>query len=141
MALLYGYAFRRHWFWHNQYKGGEWTYVIWKDYHCITWVSFKLGDATTQSSVGNEGSIISEVDGALANIVLSMTETPNIWELNKMVVELLEDVVSLGNTFSGVGVWSAPAKFGAYFCVGAPGMWISRLYTIMVSVNGKSSNY
>ena len=35
-CVLFGYAFRGHWIWINNYKGSSRFYVVWKDYNCFT---------------------------------------------------------------------------------------------------------
>lgn len=39
-SIVYGYAFRDHWFWLNNYGSDHLCYVIWKDYNCGQWVTF-----------------------------------------------------------------------------------------------------
>lgn len=36
-VVLYGYAFRSHWIWLNNYGTTKRSYVIWKDYNCQSW--------------------------------------------------------------------------------------------------------
>jgi hypothetical protein len=40
-AVVVGYAFRDHWMWFNGYSylGRTFSFIIWKDYNCIAWVS------------------------------------------------------------------------------------------------------
>jgi hypothetical protein len=43
-TILYGYGFNDHWLWYNGYKmndGNFVSFIIWKDYNCQTYVSFK----------------------------------------------------------------------------------------------------
>jgi hypothetical protein len=42
-SVLYGYAFRDHWMWSNGFlmdNGHYVSLIIWKDYNCITWLTF-----------------------------------------------------------------------------------------------------
>lgn len=42
-AILYGYAFREHWFWYNGHPMTDNRYVgfvIWKDYNCNTYITY-----------------------------------------------------------------------------------------------------
>jgi hypothetical protein len=41
-----GYAFRDHWMWFNGYSylGRTFSFVIWKDYNCVAWIS--IDDST-----------------------------------------------------------------------------------------------
>jgi hypothetical protein len=42
-SVLYGYAFRDHWMWYNGFlmdDGHYVSFVIWKDYNCIGWITF-----------------------------------------------------------------------------------------------------
>jgi hypothetical protein len=38
-AIVIAYAFRDHWMWYNGYSylGRTFSFVIWKDYNCVTW--------------------------------------------------------------------------------------------------------
>jgi hypothetical protein len=38
-AIVVAYAFRDHWMWYNGYNyiGRTFSFVIWKDYSCVTW--------------------------------------------------------------------------------------------------------
>jgi hypothetical protein len=40
-AIVVAYAFRDHWMWFNgySYQGRTFSFVIWKDYNCVTWNS------------------------------------------------------------------------------------------------------
>ena len=49
-SVLYGYAFRRHWFWLNGWKrpdGYYLSFIIWKDYNCVNVITI---DDTSMSS-------------------------------------------------------------------------------------------
>lgn len=39
---MYGYAFRDHWIWLNEYSDMKLSVVIWKDYNCHTWVGLDV---------------------------------------------------------------------------------------------------
>ena len=48
-VVLYGYAFRDHWMWYNDYRVGDkiYSFVIWKDYNCDpnNWVQLSYSDS------------------------------------------------------------------------------------------------
>jgi hypothetical protein len=63
-SVLYGYAFRDHWMWYNGFlmdDGYYVTFIIWKDYNCITWSTIDSNslisnlvnsfDANTQNAI------------------------------------------------------------------------------------------
>ena len=43
-GLMYGYAFRGHWFWINDYGPNHITYIVWKDYNCFEWQEYNTND-------------------------------------------------------------------------------------------------
>jgi hypothetical protein len=49
-AVVVGYAFRDHWMWFNgySYQGRTFSFIIWKDYNCVTW--FSVGDSAINGS-------------------------------------------------------------------------------------------
>jgi hypothetical protein len=51
-GVVYGYAFRNHWLWYNDFENTKITIIIWKDYHCVEWNDFEKGTTlNTFSSV------------------------------------------------------------------------------------------
>jgi hypothetical protein len=40
-AVVVAYAFRDHWMWFNgySYQGRTFSFVIWKDYNCVAWIT------------------------------------------------------------------------------------------------------
>jgi hypothetical protein len=63
-SVVYGYAFRDHWMWYNGFlmdDGYYVTFIIWKDYNCITWSTINSNslisnlansfDANTQNAI------------------------------------------------------------------------------------------
>jgi hypothetical protein len=52
-AVVVGYAFRDHWMWFNGYSylGRTFSFIIWKDYNCIAWIS--VGDSAINGSPGS----------------------------------------------------------------------------------------
>jgi hypothetical protein len=78
-AVVVGYAFRDHWMWFNgySYQGRTFSFIIWKDYNCIAWIS--VGDSAIN---GNPGSSL--IDTFVSDTLSSMTvNSPydDIWGL------------------------------------------------------------
>lgn len=49
-TVLYGYAFHNRWFWENGFvltDGNFLTFIIWKDYNCVTWFTYNPIEAST----------------------------------------------------------------------------------------------
>jgi hypothetical protein len=40
-AVVVAYAFRDHWMWFNGYSyiGRTFSFIIWKDYNCVAWIT------------------------------------------------------------------------------------------------------
>jgi hypothetical protein len=49
-SIVVGYAFRDHWMWFNgySYQGRTFSFIIWKDYNCVAWIS--VGDSAIGGS-------------------------------------------------------------------------------------------
>lgn len=45
-AIVFGYAFNKHWLWFNNYLSSNISYIIWKDYNCFSWVSIGASTAS-----------------------------------------------------------------------------------------------
>ena len=93
-AVLYGYAFRDHWMWYNNYPNGEYIlgFVIWKDYNCDRWLS--LGDSSYQYS-GLSSDQVGQINNAISAITAQWNV--NIWIA---AANFMESLTSLSD-FSG----------------------------------------
>jgi hypothetical protein len=52
-TILYGYAFKDHWLWYNGFKMNDGKYlgfIVWKDYNCQTYISYKGYAQTVRNS-------------------------------------------------------------------------------------------
>ena len=49
-AVVYGYASRGHWYWHNGYGTRMISILVWKDYNCVSSRLLTYNNASTQSS-------------------------------------------------------------------------------------------
>jgi hypothetical protein len=59
-AVVVAYAFRDHWMWFNgySYQGRTFSFVIWKDYNCVAWITadnsaISGSGITSQTPVGD----------------------------------------------------------------------------------------
>jgi hypothetical protein len=58
--VVYGYAYNGHWLWYNKFKVVQpsptsksymfYSFIIWKDYNCDTWVTHSFYDTITTST-------------------------------------------------------------------------------------------
>ena len=97
-----GYAFRFHWFWHNNYKG--YSIVISKDYNCGEWATFQSNSAVLSSDTTwaqNVQSYINENKGSWAGTLVQFP--PNIWQAVCQIAGWAENREALTNTYSAVG--------------------------------------
>lgn len=90
--ILYGYGFNDHWMWDNSYKlneGYSVSFIIWKDYNCIKWVSFSQ-NGISPSSV--QKSYSEDIAGIIMQIIfnpgqdLHMNE---VWKSAQAIVNQL----------------------------------------------------
>ena len=51
-AVVFGYAYRQHWFWINNYRGGYFV-IVWKDYNCEA--EFEREWGLTDDDFANKG--------------------------------------------------------------------------------------
>jgi hypothetical protein len=67
-AIVVGYAFRDHWMWFNGYSyiSRTFSFVIWKDYNCVAWIS-------VDNSVMNGFPGSSTIDRLVSDTLSTMT--------------------------------------------------------------------
>jgi hypothetical protein len=62
-TIFYGYGFKDHWLWYNGYKmndGKYVTFIIWKDYNCQTYISYKgYAQSITNSFASTDRNLLS----------------------------------------------------------------------------------
>ena len=81
-AVLCGYSFRAHWYWHNNFQGKGFSIVIWKDYKCTVEAEYKK----------NTPPDISEDNSAYGDVLTTIfTGNPmnidDIWQANCQAIE------------------------------------------------------
>jgi hypothetical protein len=67
-TVLYGYAFKDHWFWYNGYKMNDGYYVsfiIWKDYNCQTYITFDPTKDSYSTFTGADATAITNAINSL----------------------------------------------------------------------------
>jgi hypothetical protein len=82
-AVMVGYGFNGHWFWFNgmRINSGYVSFIIWKDFNCVRWITFNPSDPNYQfSSFTAIGKIF---DGITAG--KSGRDTNDIWSVAKDV--------------------------------------------------------
>jgi hypothetical protein len=57
-AVVIAYAFRDHWMWFNgySYQGRTFSFIIWKDYNCLAWITADnsaISGTTSRNAVGD----------------------------------------------------------------------------------------
>jgi hypothetical protein len=117
-SVLYGYAFNRHWFWLNRFQlslssGAYLTFVIWKDYNCVQWITINPGDSAYITS-----SYISTDTTAITNNLqagYAGRDVSDIW----LAAQDIQTTIAAtgGNIFSDKLAYSViPAQYSyAYF--------------------------
>ena len=86
-SVMYGYGFREHWFWFNGWKRADGTYlsfIIWKDYNCVGWVTYGGGVATSSYSTSITNAIQNAVLGGVIN-----RKTSDIWKVAQSIQSVI----------------------------------------------------
>ena len=60
--MVFGYAFRFHWMWHNDYRG--FSIIVYKDYNCEEWRTY---DSLTSPSSDNNASWATTTSGFISS--------------------------------------------------------------------------
>jgi hypothetical protein len=95
-TVLYGYAFRDHWMWLNGLAMDDGYYVsfiIWKDYNCITWYAINANDASH-----------STFDSATNTLIYNALAAYNDGQLNDIwwtAVNLIGNIIGSNSAFQG----------------------------------------
>jgi hypothetical protein len=91
-AVVVGYAFRDHWMWFNgyAYQGRTFSFIIWKDYNCVTWIS-----AADSAVNGNFGASQFDADVINAlNYLTIVSPYDDIWSFGSSVLNQLQTSIS-----------------------------------------------
>jgi hypothetical protein len=83
-AVVVGYAFRDHWMWFNgyTYQTRTFSFIIWKDYNCVTWIS--ADNTVVQGSIG-----FSQFDAMFQGFLNNFTPVApydDIWTLGESII-------------------------------------------------------
>ena len=125
-SVFCGYAFRFHWFWHNNYKG--YSIAIVKDYNCHTWATYDSNSPASTSNSTWGQSVASDIDGRKGRWAAGLAEfPPNIWLAVCQVVSWAESSETLVNTYSAFGFEGQPggtvSVWGGRICHAEGGEW------------------
>jgi hypothetical protein len=132
--VLYGYAFRNHWFWFNGYPvpGADFSYsfIIWKDYNCDTY-SFQFfgkGLGASASPTYSSAEIAQLKDAVSA--AASAGSVDDIWLLAKAIVDNAQakSLFSGNHAFTVVLSQSSKNYYYAKSCFLAGKFYSSNLY-------------
>lgn len=124
--VVFGYAFRFHWMWHNNYMG--FSIVIFKDYNCEEWREF---DSLTFTD-GNSGdtwvdNYINYINPRAQPWGEGESEAPpNVWRAAQAFTQWAEESSSLMKTYSGVffrGKGGDVTAWSIRYCGAAMGDW------------------
>lgn len=114
-SVVYGYAFRDHWIWFNNYNDSSISYIIWKDYNCYGWQTVGLG--LKQSSYFSTTSTF--VTSFKTKVQSLLTATPTLgsdpWKMTYDSVEWLNQQYS-SEAYSGVGINDEITNYNGRFC-------------------------
>jgi hypothetical protein len=77
------YAFRDHWMWFNGYSyiGRTFSFIIWKDYNCITWNSVDDTVMSAAPTSNNLAYLVSMSFGYLQSTNKIVNPYGDIWSL------------------------------------------------------------
>jgi hypothetical protein len=95
-SVLYGYAFRDHWMWYNGLlldSGNYVSFIIWKDYNCITWYTINSNDASHSTFDSATNTLIYN-----ALVAYSTGRLTDIWWT---AVDLIESIIASNSAFQG----------------------------------------
>lgn len=122
-TVLYGYAFRDHWFWLNgvQMNDGYYVgFVIWKDYNCYAWYSFNPNSASTPLSSYNTADatgIYKTTIQPVYNAAVPNLQPGNVWDsAYKLNGAYLTNPSTSSLAFTMIASESNKAKYYARFC-------------------------
>jgi hypothetical protein len=122
-SVLYGYGFNRHWFWLNGFKlslsnGNYISFVIWKDFNCVQWITINPNDASYKPSsyiTAENTAIIKNLQAGYAG-----RDVADIW---KVAQDIQTTIASTGgnifsdkNAYSVIATQSTSAYFFAKVC-------------------------
>lgn len=111
-SVLYGYSFRSHWLWYNGFKMDDnhyFTFVIWKDYNCISWITYR-SDVSSGSNLATNGAIDSIFNNAMSTFDLN-----DIWGVAFSSTNKLQ--AALGGAFTVIASQSFTVFYTARVCV------------------------
>jgi hypothetical protein len=121
-AVLYGYAFNGHWFWSNGFQLSDNKYisfVIWKDYNCVTWVTIDPAATGYKAS-----SYITADTTAIITKVQAGYQTRNIAEVWLAAKDIQTTIAATGGNifndklaYSVITVPNMMTNFCARVCV------------------------
>jgi hypothetical protein len=123
-SVLYGYAFNDHWFWLNGFRLANKVYIsfiIWKDYNCVTWTTYNPADAGNVASTygGLTNTISTIIQGG--NKALNR-DTNDIWVVAQDIqpkVMTAGKILQDKDAYTIIASKSATASFYARFCAAA----------------------
>jgi hypothetical protein len=92
-SVLYGYAYREHWFWSNGHRisnDGYITFIIWKDYNCLKWTSYNsygfFSDSTSNFDNSINFDITQTVGGNTNNAARNVND---IWKMAQHIQSVI----------------------------------------------------
>ena len=119
-GLVYGYAFRGQWLWHNNYGPKGYTYIIWKDYNCMSKLDWS--DTAQRGTGGSTNVNVTNLINDMAAHIESEATSLNfalddVWRVTKAFNEKLESEAEVqAATTLSIKVTSSVSFFSAQIC-------------------------
>lgn len=120
-SILYGYAFNGHWFWFNGFhlvNNNYISFIIWKDYNCITWYSFNPIDENLSQSTFSDD-ITSSLTSGL-QVGSNSRDVSDIWLAAQSIQDLVIATPSIFTdklAYSIIASQSSTTIYFGRFCV------------------------
>jgi hypothetical protein len=123
-SVVYGYAFRDHWMWYNGYvmdDGNYVSFIIWKDYNCITWSTINSNKLVNGQTTSFDSSTSTAVYFAIGNYPYS-TSPPVYNDIWAAAYNFIPFLFSFNSAFMGDKAYtvvlsqSIKAKYYASVC-------------------------
>jgi hypothetical protein len=136
-CVFYGYAFRDHWMWFNGYAmndGYYVTFILWKDYNCVTWVTYNPNSGGPQFSYSLD--TVNLIMGAFLSMKSTFTYD-DIWSIGHTFLEQLPNYnaafAGSDKAYSIIITQSYYSSFYARICVKD---YYSRITQIGTQIDG-----
>jgi hypothetical protein len=110
-SVVYGYAFRDHWMWYNGYvmdDGKYVSFIIWKDYNCITWSTINSNSLTSNLANSFDATTRDTIFNGLS--AYNMSPTANYFDIWSTAYNFIPYLLSSNSIFQGDKAYTVVAS-------------------------------